>query len=201
MSDEASEQSEKRDTDSPALSALVESLLFIAPVPATIRELGRALDRSAGEVRKALEELDVQLRSSDRGLRLQRLGSEYALVTMPEAAGAVDRFTALATHTPLSRPALETLAIVAYEQPVTRGQIEAVRGVDCAHILRTLLGRELIEMRGHKPTLGRPRLYGVTEVFLQYFGMTSLDELPELEPAHRTKFADAMLDDSVLDAG
>ena len=176
-----------------ALCALVESLLFIAPKPVTPGELGKALERPADEIREALTELEQALHQGQRGLRLQRVGQTVALVTMPEAAQAVTRFTALATHTRLSRAALETLAIVAYQQPVTRGQIEAVRGVDCAHILRTLLARELIQIRGRRSTIGNPILYGVTEEFMQYFGLTSLDELPALSDVDEGKLAEELL--------
>ncbi len=174
------------------MCSLVESLLFIAPKPVTPGELGKALERPAGEIREALTELEQALQRERRGLRLQRVGQTVALVTMPEAAQAVARFTALATHVRLSKPALETLAIIAYQQPVTRGQIEAVRGVDCAHILRTLLARELIQIRGRRPTIGNPLLYGVTEEFLQYFGLTSLHELPALSATDVDKLADAV---------
>ncbi len=178
------------------LCALVESLLFIAPKPVTPGELGKALERPAAEIREALAALEQSLRQDQRGLRLQRAGQTVALVTMPEAAQAVARFTALATHTRLSKPALETLAIVAYQQPVTRGQIEAIRGVDCAHILRALLARELIQIRGRRATIGNPILYGVTEEFLQYFGLTSLAELPDLAETDEGKLADAMVEDT-----
>ena len=179
-----------------ALCALVESLLFIAPKPVTPGELGKALERPAAEIREALAALEQSLCQDQRGLRLQRAGQTVALVTMPEAAQAVARFTALATHTRLSKPALETLAIVAYQQPVTRGQIEAIRGVDCAHILRALLARELIQIRGRRATIGNPILYGVTEEFLQYFGLTSLAELPDLSETDEGKLADAMVEDT-----
>ena len=190
------------DAERPAsLPALLESLLFITPAPATARELGRALDCAPAEVADALKVLEQTLRAGGRGLRLQRLGSKFALVTMPEASPAIERFTALASHTRLSRPAMETLAIIAYQQPVTRGQIEAIRGVDCVHILRSLLAREFIETRGHRPTVGNPILYAVTEVFLQYFGLTSLDELPDLKAEDWSKLADAMHDENILDPG
>ena len=98
---------------------------------------------------------------------------------------------ALARRSRLSQPATETVAIIAYHQPVTRAQIEAIRGVDSAHVLRTLLARELIEVRGRKETVGNPLLYGVTEQFLLYFGMTSLEELPELDPEAVSRIEDA----------
>lgn len=184
-----------------SLPALLESLLFIAPEPTTVRELSGALGCAPAEVADALKALGQSLCEDSRGLRLQKLGSRYALVTMPEATPAIERYSALASHTRLSRQAMETLAIVAYQQPVTRGQIEAVRGVDCAHILRSLLDREFIETRGHRPTVGHPILYGVTEIFLQYFGLTSLLELPDLDSEDWSKLGDAMHNESILDTG
>lgn len=182
-----------------ALPALVESLLFIAPKPASSQALSQALRCSPAEVKAALDALDASLAHARRGLRVQRTGHRYALVTMPEAASAVARFTALSARTRLSKPALETLAIIAYQQPITRGQIEGLRGVDCAHILRSLLGREFIEVKGRRATVGAPLLYGVTETFMQYFGLTSLEELPPLSDPDRSQMADALADET-LDA-
>ena len=175
----------------PSLAALLESLLFVAPEPVTVQALARVVDRPAPVVRFALEELGETLEQNRRGLRLLTLGQTVALVTMAEAGDAIDRFAALARRSRLSQPATETVAIIAYHQPVTRGQIEAIRGVDSAHVLRTLLARELIEVRGRKETVGNPLLYGVTEQFLLYFGMTSLEELPELDPVSASKIEDA----------
>lgn len=175
----------------PSLAALLESLLFVAPEPVTVQALARVVDRPAPVVRFALEELEETLEQNRRGLRLLTLGQKVALVTMPEAGDAIDRFVALARRSRLSQPATETVAIIAYHQPVTRAQIEAIRGVDSAHVLRTLLARELIEVRGRKETVGNPLLYGVTEQFLLYFGMTSLEELPELDPEAVSRIEDA----------
>ena len=175
----------------PSLAALLESLLFVAPEPVTVQALARVVDRPAPVVRFALEELEETLEQNQRGLRLLTLGQKVALVTMPEAGDAIDRFVALARRSRLSQPATETVAIIAYHQPVTRAQIEAIRGVDSAHVLRTLLARELIEVRGRKETVGNPLLYGVTEQFLLYFGMTSLEELPELDPEAVSRIEDA----------
>lgn len=175
----------------PTLAAILESLLFVAPEPVTVLALARVVDRPAPVVRFALEELDSSLEQGQRGLRLLSVANKVSLVTMPEAGEAIDRFVALARRSRLSQPATETAAIIAYNQPVTRGQIEAIRGVDSAHVLRTLLARELIEIRGRKETVGNPILYGVTEQFLLYFGMTSLDDLPELDLESEQKVRDA----------
>ncbi len=162
------------------LSGLVESLLFVADEPVTPGKLAQALERSEAEVQEALASLQALYQETGRGLRIQERGGRVQLVTAPAAAQAVENFLNLDLTTRLSGPALETLAIVAYRQPVTRAQIEAVRGVDCSGILRKLLHLGLIEEVGRLETVGRPILYGVTDQFMQHFGLISLEELPPL---------------------
>jgi segregation and condensation protein B len=116
-------------------------------------------------------------------VRLQRKGDSVALVSAPEAAHYVERFLGLGDSGRLSGPALETLAIVAYRQPVTRMQIEAIRGVGADYALKALLARSLIQEVGRLESVGRPVLYGTTFEFLQYFGLESLDQLPALPEA------------------
>lgn len=163
----------------PSLVALVESLLFVADSPVSIGRLAEALEVTTGQVEQALGELDAVY--TGRGLRLQRAGSRVQLVTAPEAAPSVERFLGLEARTHLSRAALETLAIIAYRQPISRPEIEAIRGVNSDSVLRTLLSVGLIEEVGRAQTVGRPILYGTTFEFLQHFGLRGLDELPPLE--------------------
>ncbi len=118
-----------------------------------------------------------------RGLRVQKHNNRFQLVTDPSLAPLIETFLELDLSTTLSGPALETLAIVAYRQPVARAQIEAVRYVDCAGVLRSLLQRGLVEEVGRLETVGRPILYGVTDHFLQHFGLIEMTELPPLETA------------------
>lgn len=127
----------------------------------------------------ALQSLDAQLAS--RGIRLQRKGLHVQLVSAPEAAPHIQRFLGLELTGRLTQPALEALAIIAYRQPITRAAIEAVRGVNCDGVLRTLISRGLVEEVGRLEQAGRPILYGTTFEFMQYFGLKSLDELPSLE--------------------
>jgi segregation and condensation protein B len=163
------------------VSALIESLLFVADEPVSVARLAEALEVTPGQVEKGLRELEESL--GDRGLRLERMGSRVQMVTAPEAASYVERFLGLEDRRRLSPAALETLAIIAYRQPVSRPQIEAVRGVNCDSVLRTLLTAGLIEEVGRAPTVGRPILYGTTFAFLQHFGLRGLEDLPPLEVA------------------
>jgi segregation and condensation protein B len=157
---------------------LVESLLFIAGEPVTIAQLARALELPADAIETALEQLGAA--SAGRGIRVQRHSDRVQLVSAPETAAAVERFLGVQSQQRLSAAALEALAIVAYRQPLTRAQIEAVRGVDCGGVLRALLGRELIAEVGRLETVGRPIIYGTTPEFLRQFGLASLGELPPL---------------------
>ena len=159
--------------------AQVESLLFVADGPVSVGRLAEALEVTPGQVERALTDLAVAY--TGRGLRLQRAGNRVQLITTPEAAMCVERFLGLEARARLSRAALETLAIIAYRQPVTRPEIEAIRGVGSDSVLRTLLSVGLIEDVGRAPTVGRPILYGTTFEFLQHFGLSGLDELPPLE--------------------
>ena len=158
---------------------ILESLLFVATEPVAVSHLVDVLGLSAEEVEAAL--WDLQADYSHRGFRLQRHKDRVQLVTAPEAAPYVERFLELDLSSKLSTAALETLGIIAYRQPVTRAQIETVRGVSCDGVLRTLLGHGLIEECGRLEQAGRPILYSTTFQFLQHFGLTGYDELPSLE--------------------
>ena len=160
------------------LTSLIESLLFVADAPVMPAQLAAALDVEPKAVEEALDQLAVDYQR--RGLRLQRKAGRVQLVTAPEAAPAVERFLGLELSSKLSPAALETLAIVAYRQPVTRAQVEAIRGVNSDSVLRTLINKGLIEAVGRLEQVGRPILYGTTFEFLQYFGLQDLQELPPL---------------------
>jgi len=163
------------------LPALIECLLFVADEPVSVQRLAEALEATPGEVERAIQTLEEDLER--RGLRLQRMGNRVQMVTAPEAAPIIERFLGLGGRRRLSAAALETLAIIAYRQPVSRPQIEAIRGVNCDSVLRTLLSAGLIEEVGRAATVGRPILYGTTFAFLQHFGLSRLEDLPPLETA------------------
>jgi segregation and condensation protein B len=162
-----------------SLEAQVESLLFVADEPVSVSRLAEALEVTPGQVENALGELGASY--AGRGLRLQRAGSRVQLITAPEAASCVENFLGLEARTCLSRAALEALAIIVYRQPITRPELEAIRGVSSDSVLRTLLSVGLIEEVGRAPTVGRPILYGTTFDFLQHFGLRGLEELPPLD--------------------
>jgi segregation and condensation protein B len=177
----AEEQADQRSGSDEVLDveALLEALLFVADAPVPVHRLAETLDVGNGSVEDALERLELNYR--DRGLRLQRDGQDVQLVSAPQAAAAIERFLGLETLIRLSPAALETAAIIAYRQPITRPEIESIRGVGSDSVLRTLLSGGLIEEVGRAPTVGRPILYGTTFEFLQHFGLETLDTLPPLD--------------------
>jgi len=161
------------------LARLLESLLFVAGEPAPVERLASALEQSTEDIELALLLLAEDLQT--RGIRLQRHHDAVQLVTMPEAADVIEIYLGLDLTTKLSRAALEALAIIAYRQPITRPQIEAIRGVSSDGVIRTLLHRGLVQEIGRLETAGRPLLFGTTPDFLNYFGISSLEDLPPLE--------------------
>jgi segregation and condensation protein B len=163
----------------PSMVQLVESLLFVAGEPVTVSQLARGLEAPADAVEAALEELAALCEA--RGVRVQRHGETVQLVTAPESARAIGRFLGVQASGRLSNAALEVLAIIAYRQPLTRAQVDAIRGVDSSGTVRALLARDLVREAGRLDTVGRPILYATTPAFLQQFGLTSLHELPPME--------------------
>jgi segregation and condensation protein B len=159
------------------LPAVIESLLFIAGEPQEIGTLAKSLGVPRRQVEKAIDAL-VEARDG-RGLFVQHLGDRVQLATVPDAAPYIEQFLEV-EHGPLSRAALEALAIIAYRHPVTRATIEAVRGVNSDHAVATLQARGLIEEVGRAPGPGRPVLFAPTVRFLQYFGLQRTDDLPPL---------------------
>lgn len=159
-------------------TALLESLLFVASGPVSMSRLATALEITPRAVEKLLAEMETDY--ATRGLRFQWTGNNVQLTTAPEAADVVERFLGLELTSRLSQAALETLAIVGYLQPITRPQIDQIRGVNSDGALRSLLSKGLIEEVGRMETPGRPILYGSTAEFLQHFGLSMLEELPPL---------------------
>src|SRR5207253_544633 len=156
-----------------------ESILLVSGGPVTVDQLVEALGVAPQTVHALLWELQQDY--AGRGIQIQVVAGGFHLCTRPELASYVQRFLRLDHREPLSQAALETLAIVAYRQPITRAEIEAVRGVRSDHIIERLLERHLIRDVGRKQALGRPILYATTEGFLRYFGLKDLGDLPVLE--------------------
>ena len=163
-----------------ALPSVLEALLFVADEPIAASALGRALELTPAQVRRGLDELAEALREEGRGVRLQQGPDGAQLVTAPDLARTVEHFLGLEANRRLSNAALETLAIVAYRQPVTRHAIDQIRGVNSDGTVATLRARGLIEGIGRAPGPGPPLLFSTTQRFLEHFGLERPDELPPL---------------------
>lgn len=162
-----------------SLLGMVEALLFVSGDPLSLKDLTKATEWDEEAVGEAVEELRQRYREQDSGLQIVRMDEGYQLATRPEYGETIGKL--LAPHANrLSKPALETLTIVAYRQPVTQAEVEAIRGVACDGVLKTLQERELIYEVGRKQTPGRPILYATTAAFLHYFGLASIEDLPTL---------------------
>jgi segregation and condensation protein B len=159
------------------LGALVEALLLVSPEPPTIEELSAGAEVPREEIERALDWLERQV---DRGWIIQRHGRRIHLATAPRFADKIRLFLGLDREARLSSASLETLALVAYQQPVTRAEIEAVRGVDSSGVLAKLHARGLVEPVARLATVGNPIQYGTTAEFLNHFGLRSLADLPPL---------------------
>ena len=163
------------------LLPILESLLFVAGEPITVDRLRGVLEGIEGErILKALTELRDRYSKQDHGLQVVEVAGGYQIVTRPECAPWLKRLEKVKSAVRLSKPALETLAIVAYKQPVIRTEIEQIRGVDSMGVLKTLLERHLIKIIGRREAMGRPMMYGTTREFLIYFGLKNLTDLPTL---------------------
>lgn len=161
------------------LSAMIEGLLFVAAEPVAPAQLAATLEVNVTRIERGLEELEESLKT--RGLRLQRHSGRVQLTTAPELADTIEKYLGLEATSRLSRAALETLAIIAYQQPVTRPSVDAVRGVNSDGVMKSLLSKGLLQEVGRSEGPGRPILFGTTPEFLQHFGLNSLSELPPLD--------------------
>jgi segregation and condensation protein B len=174
--------SDRPDLSGPdTLRAAVESVLFIADAPVTVTALAAGLQQPAPDVQAALAALAAELDDRGSGIELREVGGGLRLYTRPEFAGWVEAFLMDGQRVRLTQAALETLAVIAYRQPVTRARISAIRGVTVDGVVRTLIARGLITEVGADPDTGGG-LYRTTELFLEKMGLRSLDELPSLAP-------------------
>ena len=163
------------------LQGILEALLFVSAEPLPVTRLVAAIGMvSKGEIEEALHHLGRALDQEGRGVRLVAVAGGYRLVTKQDYASWVKRLDKAKTAAKLSRSALESLAIIAYKQPLVRGEIEEIRGVETSGVLRTLLERKLVRIVGRKEVPGRPIMYGTTKFFLEHFGLSDLSQLPPL---------------------
>ena len=161
------------------LAKIIEAILFVSGEPVQLGAVARALEVTELEVSAAADELASDYDYNRRGICLKRFGTHIQLSTRPDYAPQIEKLLQPIQKQSLSQAALETLAVVAYKQPVTRLDIEAVRGVKCDYSVQSLMNKGLIKEVGRKETLGRPILYGTTDAFLSHFGLTSLQDLPQ----------------------
>jgi segregation and condensation protein B len=178
------------------IAAQVESILYAAKEPAALSAIATVLEVNAQEVETALHELNVVF--AQRGVRVQRNGNRVQLITAPENAEVVQRFLGLEETTRLSSAAMETLAIIAYNQPVTKPQIEMIRGVNCDGVMATLEARNLVVELGRAETVGHPMRYGVSFDFLRHFGLKGVHELPPVESLEVLPKPEAETDNRLL---
>lgn len=163
------------------MMAIIENILFISGEPIKSNEIAKTLDISKTTATKIMDKMISCFDFERRGLQIIQINDTYQLATRPQYAEYIHKFIEPRQRERLSQAALETLAIIAYKQPVTRMDIEAIRGVKCDNLLSTLLDKGLIKEVGRLDAPGRPILYGTTDLFLKRFGLTSIEELPPLE--------------------
>ena len=165
----------------PELTALLEGILFAAPEPVALEDLASGLDLSREEVAQGLRKLHYQYQEENRGLRLKAFEGRFTLTNKAEVSRAINQVLAVPKQVSLTEASLETLAIVAYHQPVTRTEIEEIRGVSAEQTLRTLSRHNLVTELGRREQLGNPIEYGTTEEFLYHFDLQNLSHLPDRE--------------------
>lgn len=164
------------------MKAVLEGLLFITGDEGlNIEEIKEVLELEKEQVYQLLTELKQDYEQDERGITIKKYGEKYKLTTKKEHKNYYEKLSELSNIKTLSQSALETLAIIAYNQPITRLQIDELRGIQSSQMIRNLMSRDLVKEVGRQETAGRPRLYGVTNNFLDYFGLSSLSELPEIE--------------------
>ncbi len=184
------------------LKSAIEALVFISGNPLSLDRLKDIFEEATSEQIEAQVRL-LQLEYIDRGsgLMLAEVAGGYQLATRPEHFGWIRKFKTAKTTTRLSKPALETLAIVAYKQPITRSEVEAIRGVNIGGIMRNLMERRLVKILGKKDVPGKPMMYGTTQEFLQYFGLKDLSALPTLKEFQELEAGEEVMEEAPLVEG
>lgn len=174
-------QLEKKQEDN--VRSVIEALLFASEKPLTIDQIKKVLDNlDAGQIRRSLEKLKDEYESGNRGMRLVEVAGGYKMISAPMFTSFLRKlFKGPQNTDKLSGPAMETLAIVAYKQPLSKMEVETLRKVNADGVMSTLLEKTLIRVTGRRDAPGRPKVYGTTKEFLEYFGLKSLEDLPKLE--------------------
>lgn len=171
--------------------AVVEALLFASEKPLIIDQIKNVLDNlDTAAIRKIIEELSMEYEQDNRGMRIMEVAGGFRMFTSSGLAPFLKKFYKQRRAERLSKPALETLAIIAYKQPLTRIEIESLRNVNVDGVIKSLEEKGLIRITGRKNAPGRPLVYGTTRQFLEYFGLKSLEDLPKMEDFHKLKTID-----------
>ncbi len=168
-------------TERSKIKSALESMLFVWGDPLDVKTAAQVFETEPAVVADCLKELQAEYDEREGGILIQRFGDSYQLCTAEENRSYIERLCNPVREKKLSKSALEVLAIIAYRQPVTRGEIESIRGVRCSYVLEGLVQKGLIEETGRSEAVGRPILYGTTNLFLRHFGIENLSELPDLE--------------------
>jgi segregation and condensation protein B len=161
--------------------AIIEALLFASPSPLTPGTVAEVLGMELAFARKALDELKEEYEGRGGGVRIIEVAEGYEMSTRPEFSSWISKLHGIKNRVKLSSAALQTVAIVAYRQPITRAEIEKIRGVNVDGVIKTLFELGLVRVVGRKATIGRPLLYGTTKEFLRCFGLRRLEDLPKIE--------------------
>lgn len=162
-------------------ASAVEALLFASDAPVPLSRIARITELSQGMVKKAIDNLNRKYEESANAFRIQQIAGGYQMMSKPEYFDILKELKKSRKETSLSRPAMETLAIIAYRQPILRADVEAIRGVASGEVIRNLIEKKLVKITGRAPVIGRPMLYGTTKTFLDMFGLGTLDDLPRAE--------------------
>lgn len=179
------------------LKSAIEALLFVSGNPLSLEKLTAVLEGpSPEEIELQLQKLEQEYNDRASGIMLVQVAGGYQLATRPENASWIRKFRTVKTSTRLSKPALETLAIVAYKQPITRTEVEAIRGVNIGGIMRNLMERRLVKIVGKKDVPGKPMMYGTSQEFLQYFGLKDLASLPTLKEFHDLEAGEEIMEET-----
>jgi len=179
------------------LIGAVEALIFVSGDPVPLKRLAELLEKEETEIKGAVDALSERYAENASALQILEVAGGFQLRTRPVYSVHINRFLERKRKTSLSGPALETLAIIAYKQPITRAEIEAIRGVGIDGVLKSLLDKRLVKVKGVKEVLGRPNLYGTTKHFLEYFGIATLKDLPPIEDISETFSSVSALDNEM----
>ena len=179
------------------LKKIIEAIIFISEKPVKLKQLTdlcRGVENS--EIKKALQELKSEYNAESHGIQMVEVAGGYQFCTNPDCANHIKKLYKVRRVWRLSGPSLETMAIIAYKQPITRSEIEFIRGVNVDGVVKTLTERGLIKDKGRKDVPGKPIIYGTTEEFLQYFGLNSLNDLPSIEEFEAKALEAGLVDDN-----